>query len=316
MRDEDDAGDGQQWDRDGLEPDGQAVDHHGRDAGLRRVGNISDGLAAGVVLGNEPDNDATDGTGRDAVGHVHADAEERGQAEGREDEKDRRAERAEPQGFGRVHARHSLDNEDTDQRAQQANGRHAQWQVHEGRGDRPAAFFHQADGVNVGLAGGGDHGRCDGDGCDLRATVAFKDVRAHARDVADVVADVVCDHARVTGIVFGDTCFDFADEVGTDVCGLGKDAAAHTVEQRDQRAAHREAVDDVCTVGRVVAACDKEVEETTDTQETHRRDGQAHDGAAEECDGQCLGRALFIRGDRGTDVGLGRTVHTDEAGDG
>ena len=73
-----------------------------------------------------------------------------------------------------------------------------------------------------------------------RDDVGFEEVGGHAGAVADVVADVVRDDGRIARIVFGNARFDFADEVGADVGGLGEDAAAETREHRDQRAAERE----------------------------------------------------------------------------
>ena len=77
-----------------------------------------------------------------------------------------------------------------------------------------------------------------GDRCDR---VGLEEVGRHAGAVADVVADVVRDHSRVAGIVLGDPGLDLPDEVGADVGRLRVDAAAETGEDRDQRAAEREA---------------------------------------------------------------------------
>ena len=71
--------------------------------------------------------------------------------------------------------------------------------------------------------------------------VGLEQVGGHAGAVADVVADVVGDHRRVARVVLGDPGLDLADQVGTDVGGLGEDAAAQTGEHRDQRAAEAEA---------------------------------------------------------------------------
>ena len=71
--------------------------------------------------------------------------------------------------------------------------------------------------------------------------VRLEQVGGHAGAVADVVADVVGDHGRVARVVLGDARLDLADEVGADVGGLREDAAAETREDRDQRAAEREA---------------------------------------------------------------------------
>ena len=48
-------------------------------------------------------------------------------------------------------------------------------------------------------------------------------------------------HGRVARVVLGNAGFDLADEVGADVRTLREDAAAESREDRDQRAAEREA---------------------------------------------------------------------------
>ena len=74
---------------------------------------------------------------------------------------------------------------------------------------------------------------------DRRHAIRFEEVRSHTGAVADVVADVVGDHCRVTRIVLGDAGLDLSDQVGADVGSLRVDAAAETREDRDQRAAKR-----------------------------------------------------------------------------
>ena len=49
---------------------------------------------------------------------------------------------------------------------------------------------------------------------DDSADVAFKEVSAHAGDVADVIADVIGDDGGVARVVLGDAGLDLADEVG------------------------------------------------------------------------------------------------------
>jgi hypothetical protein len=78
---------------------------------------------------------------------------------------------------------------------------------------------------------------------DDRADVRLEQVGAHARDVADVVADVVRDDGRVARVVLGDAGFDLADEVGADVGGLRVDAAADAREQRDRGGAENNVMD-------------------------------------------------------------------------
>ena len=88
------------------------------------------------------------------------------------------------------------------------------------------------DGVESGAE---DHG------ADVFGGGGLEDVGATAGAVADVVADEVGDDGGVAGIVFGDAGFDFADEVGAYVGGLGVDAAAELGEERDERGAEAEA---------------------------------------------------------------------------
>ena len=78
-------------------------------------------------------------------------------------------------------------------------------------------------------------------GRDQRDRVGLEQVGRHAGAVADVVADVVRDHRGIARIVLGDARLDLADEIGADVRTLGEDAAAQAREDRDQRAAEREA---------------------------------------------------------------------------
>ena len=67
-----------------------------------------------------------------------------------------------------------------------------------------------------------------------RDRVGLEEVGRHARAIADVVADVVRDDRRVARIVFRNAGLELADEVGTDVGGLGVDATAESGEHRDQ----------------------------------------------------------------------------------
>ncbi len=78
---------------------------------------------------------------------------------------------------------------------------------------------------------------------DDRTDVRLEQVGAHARDVTDVVANVVSDRARVAGVIFRNAFLNLTDEVCTDVCRLREDAAAHAREQRDGGGAEAEAED-------------------------------------------------------------------------
>ena len=69
------------------------------------------------------------------------------------------------------------------------------------------------------------------EGRDDGANVRLEQVRAHARDVAHVVAHVVSDGSGVSRVVLRDSSLDLAHEVCSDVGGLGVDAAAHPREE-------------------------------------------------------------------------------------
>ena len=141
---------------------------------------------------------------------------------------------------------------------------------------------------------------------DYRADIALEQVRAHAGDVAHVVAHVVGDDGGVAGVVLGDAGLDLAHQVGADVGGLGIDAAAHAREQGDGRGAQREAEED----GVVLR---QDIDETAAEQaETHH--AHAHDRAAREGDRQRAVHAALLRRLRRADVGAGGDLHAEEAG--
>ena len=122
----------------------------------------------------------------------------------------------------------------------------------------------------------------DGDGGD---GIRLEQVGRHACAVADVVADVVRDHRGVARVVLGDAGLDLPDQVGADVGGLRVDAAAESREDRDQRAAEREA-DQVADGGRVRVA--EPVGEHPvvpgDAEQAEPDDEQPGDGAGLESD--------------------------------
>ncbi len=165
----------------------------------------------------------------------------------------------------------------------------------------PAASAPRASGLQGGR---------DGDGGDHRADVGLEDVGAHARDVAHVVAHVIGDNTGVAGVVLGDAGFDLANEVRTDVGGLGVDAAAHTGEQGNRAGAHRKAVD----VGRLFGG-PVDGGEDTDAQQTEPGDGEPHHRTSAEGDHQGRPRALSASRLAGPGIGLGGRFHADESGD-
>ena len=54
-------------------------------------------------------------------------------------------------------------------------------------------------------------GRGDRHRCDHSVAIRLEQVRAHTRDIADIVTDVVRNHTRITWIILRDTCFHLAD---------------------------------------------------------------------------------------------------------
>ena len=80
------------------------------------------------------------------------------------------------------------------------------------------------------------------DGCNHRAAIGLEDIGSHSRHIADVVANVVGNHAWVSRIILGNARFDFSNEIRRDIRALGIDTAAHTREECHHRSAHAEAV--------------------------------------------------------------------------
>ena len=144
--------------------------------------------------------------------------------------------------------------------------------------------------------------------------VRLEEVGRHAGAIADVVADVVRDHGRVARVVLGDAGLDLPDEVGADVRGLRVDAAAETREDRDQRAAEREA-DEVVDrrVLRVVQPVGEDPVVARDAEQAEADDEHSRHRAGAERDVERR-REPVARGLGGADIRPDRHVHADEAG--
>ena len=80
----------------------------------------------------------------------------------------------------------------------------------------------------------------DKDRADQAHRVRFEHIGGHARAIAHVVADVVCDRRRVARIVFFETLLDLAHKVRADIGGLGVNAAAESREHADETSPERE----------------------------------------------------------------------------
>ena len=136
-------------------------------------------------------------------------------------------------------------------------------------------------------------GGCD-DQCSAGALgEGAEKIRAHAGDVAHVVADVVRDCGGVVGIVLIQAGNDLANQVRTDVGGLGVDATADTAEHGNgaatQAIAGRAVEEDLPVVGlRVDGAVEgQQNPEYEDSQGAQRI---AHDATATEgrVEAQCV----------------------------
>ena len=112
-----------------------------------------------------------------------------------------------------------------------------------------------------------------------------EEVGAHAGDVAHVVSHVVGDGGGVVGIVLIQARHNLAHQVGTDIGGLGVDAAAHTTEHGHGAATQTVAsgaVEEDLPVIRL--RVDGAVEAQEDPQDKHAQGAErvAHDAAAAE----------------------------------
>jgi hypothetical protein len=147
--------------------------------------------------------------------------------------------------------------------------------------------------------------------------VRLEQIGGHAGAVADIVTDVVGNDRGVAGVVLRNAGLDLADEVGTDVCRLGEDAAAEAREDRDERGAEGERgqrLDDDPVVGGVAGGTGEIPEEGADREQAEAGDEHAGYRAGAERHGQpALQRGAC--GFRSTDVGADRDVHADIAGD-
>ena len=74
----------------------------------------------------------------------------------------------------------------------------------------------------------------DKDRADQAHCIRFEHIGGHARAIAHVVADVVCDRCRVARIIFFETLLDLAHKVRSDVGRLGVDPAAESREHADE----------------------------------------------------------------------------------
>ena len=299
-----DAADRQYGNRHGLHANCETRDQHRCRTCFASRGNASDRRRRRVVLGHEPDDDAADRTGDHSPPDGDIQTALLDHEVGHGDEQQRRADCATAQRKRRLLSRQRADHGYAGQGADQSGRSQDQRQSHEsGAGSTFLQARGEACEVNH-----TDRGS-DRDRRDHRSAVAFEDIRAHAGNVADIVADVVCDHTRIAWVVFGDAGFELTHEVGTDIRAFGEDAAADAREERNGRCAHAKPVNVMCSDG--ITAI--EVVEKSQAKEAHRCHGQPHDRAAKERHGQRRGRAIIVRSRRRADIRLGGGVHANPA---
>ena len=154
-----------------------------------------------------------------------------------------------------------------------------------------------------------ERGNAEDDRRDQRHLVRLEQVGRHTGAVTDVVTDVVGDRRRVARVVFGDTGFDLADEVGADVGRLREDAAADSQEQREQRTT--EAEPDQDRRARVLE--DHDDRRRAEQAEADRE--HAGDTAGAERDLERLRHRSAARRRRGAHVAAHGEAHADEAGE-
>ena len=268
--DEDRHGDEKHRRHHGIHPDSETVDDVGRGAGL---GVASDGddrfpFGTGVVLRHLADEDADDRARRDGDEKLPSDEPFR---EGKREAEHRRA------GDGEDRS----DRDATVKRMRDLRlilGAHEE-RAHDGREDPERSDSErQSDGTRHVLLTR-ERERAEDHGRDDRTDVGLEQVSAHASYIADVVADVVRDGGRVPWIVFGDARLDLADEVRTDVGGLGEDSTADTREQSDGRSAEAEAEHVIEGRGREAALRRVHVGEEHHTEKRETDHAHAHDAS-------------------------------------
>jgi len=164
----------------------------------------------------------------------------------------------------------------------------------------------QQDRQAVGRLAPGGNGR-QGQGRHNRPDVRLKKVSPHPGHVAHVVADIVGNHRRVSGVVFGDTGLDLADQVSPHIRRLGVNSAPNPGEEGDGRGPEAEPGDNVR-----VANGQKEGREAQNPEADH---GDAHNRPAGEGDPQGIVKTAG-GGGRRPDVRPDGHIHPDKAGQG
>ncbi len=156
--------------------------------------------------------------------------------------------------------------------------------------------------------------------------IGFKQIRRHARAIADIVADVIGNNRRISWVIFRDPGFDLADQIRADIGALGENAAAQTREDRNQRRAKakpNQSVQDQTLagiVGWIVHAHPRDdIGQikiiSSDAQKPKAHDQKPGHSARTESDIQGWLQTGFRRLCR-ADIGAHRNMHADESGGG
>mmetsp|Transcript_35486 Transcript_35486/g.76589 ORF Transcript_35486/g.76589 Transcript_35486/m.76589 type:complete len:700 (-) Transcript_35486:459-2558(-) len=141
----------------------------------------------------------------------------------------------------------------------------------------------------------GHAGSSDDQGCAGGLREGTEQIGTHAGDVADIVSDVVRNGGRVVGIVLFQARHDLADEIGTNVGGLGVDATAHAAEHGHGAAAEAVASDAIHQALHVIAEdAPVDGEEHPEDQHTEGAEQVAHDATSSEGHVEGLGVAILL----------------------
>mmetsp|Transcript_33142 Transcript_33142/g.55543 ORF Transcript_33142/g.55543 Transcript_33142/m.55543 type:complete len:789 (-) Transcript_33142:223-2589(-) len=305
----------------------QALDDNGGGAGHAAVldGDHGGEVERGEVFRELADQHAGDETDQDTVELVPHVVQDGAHAGGASDE----------DSAGKVHPllqrKHERAEVGAPARALLLGGHHeeAQHGRHNAHSRQPERQRHL--GVALGQAGGSD------DGPDVR----LKQVRAHARHVAHVVAHVVRNHRRVVRVVLVDARLQLAYQVGAHVRRLGVDAARHARKQRHRRRSEAKARQNLH--GRIVVVVmegvvvdvelSRVVHDTENflvrvvivahtnknvhagyTEETKAHHGESHDRAGGESHLETVIQGASSARNRGTHVAVSGNHHAEEAG--
>ena len=143
------------------------------------------------------------------------------------------------------------------------------------------------------------------------AHIGLEEVGAHAGDIPDIVANVVCDHRRITRVILRNARLDLANQIRPDIGGLRIDAATDASEQGDRRSAEPDGGNDrhpVIAVEHIAEEPDAERE----PEQTETGDRKAHHRPTAERYGEGQGNAALARRLRGAGIGGGSDPHPDE----